>query len=232
MFKSKMSKLSLGLAAAAVALTVSGTASAYDTKVLKGAPKVDGVGMHITDAAIKPWDISYFYDGTNLPDGKGTVAEGNKIYTKDCAMCHGDFGEGAHGYPKMMGDPMDQFEASAKAELDAVGNRGINNAWGDAPTLMDMIHRHMPFYAPGTLTIDQAYATTCYVLYLAEIVNDDQFVCDKTSLPKIKMPAKPYYVTDTRPDTHNTRCMKDCYKGQPEVAYKAVVGNVSVGKVK
>ncbi len=234
MSKSKMSNWSLGLAATAVALTLSANAFAFDAAALKSAPKVQGVGMNITNAAIKPWDISYFYDGTNLPDGKGTVSAGEKIYQEQCAMCHGDFGEGAHGYPKMVGDPVDQFEASAKAGVDAVSNRGLNNNWGNAPTLMDMIHRHMPFYAPGTLTADEAYSVTCYVMNLASIpgVGDD-FVCDKTSLPKIKMPAEPLYVTNSGPDTDNQRCMKDCYKGTPFVVEKAAtIGNVSVGKVK
>ncbi|OYY54370.1 MAG: hypothetical protein B7Y53_06285, partial [Halothiobacillus sp. 28-55-5] len=135
-----MSNWGLGLAAAAVALTLSNSAFAFDTSADKSAPKVSGIGMNITDAAIKPWNISYFYDGTNLPDGSGTVSAGEKIYSAQCAMCHGDFGEGAHGYPKMVGDPVDQFEASAKAGVDAVSNRGLNNNWGNAPTLMDMIH--------------------------------------------------------------------------------------------
>jgi cytochrome c5 len=231
MSKLKMSKLNLGLAAVAVALTLSGNAFAFDTAADKTAPKISGVGMKITQAALKPWDISYFYDGTNLPDGKGTVSAGEKIYNKDCAMCHGDFGEGAHGYPKMVGDPVDQFEASAKAGVDAVGNRGINNTWGNAPTLMDEIHRHMPFYAPGTLTVDESYSATCYVLNLANIV-DDNFVCDKESLPKIVMPGEKLYTTNLGSDTHNIRCMKDCYKGTPAVVQKAAsIGDVSVGKV-
>lgn len=234
MSKSKTFNWSLGLTTAAVALTLSANAFAFDTSALKGAPKVHGVGMNITKAAIKPWDISYFYDGTNLPDGKGTVSAGEKIYNQDCAMCHGDFGEGAHGYPKMAGDPIKQFEAEAKAGANAVSPRGLNNTWGNAPTLMDMIHRHMPFYAPGTLSIDESYSVTCYVMNLASIPGvDENFVCDKTSLPKIKMPGEPYYVTNSGPDTNNQRCMKDCYKGTPFVVQKAAtIGNVSVGNVK
>lgn len=234
MSKSKMSNWSLGLTTAAVALTLSVNAFAFDASALKDAPKVHGVGMNITEAALKPWDISYFYDGTNLPDGKGTVSAGEKIYNEQCAMCHGDFGEGAHGYPKMVGDPIDQFEASARAGVDAVSNRGINNTWGNAPTLMDEIHRHMPFYAPGTLTVDESYSVTCYVMNMASIPGvDSDFVCDKTSLPKIKMPGEPFYVTNSGPDTANQRCMKDCYKGTPFVVEKAAsIGNVSVGKVK
>jgi cytochrome c len=90
----------------------------------------------------------------------------------------------------------------------------------------------MPFFAPQSLSVDQAYATTCYVLYLAEVITDDKMVCDAEALKKIKMPAVDNYYTDPRPDVKNTRCMNNCTKDAPMVKGKAVIGDISVGNVK
>ncbi|MCL7750396.1 cytochrome c [Guyparkeria hydrothermalis] len=218
MSKLKTSKFGLGLAAGAMALGLSTAGIAAEH-----ASGFNGIGKNITDKAIEPWDISVFYDGENLPKGSGTVEAGQEPYDTQCAMCHGAFGEGAEGYPKMAGDPMPQFITSLKQGLDGVGNRGVNNAWGHAPTLFDMIKRHMPFYAPGTMGVDESYAVTCYVLNLANIV-DYEFTCSNETLADVKMPAADYYVTDTRPDTDNQRCMSDCYDYEPKVVGAAVTG--------
>ncbi|MFP4252281.1 MAG: c-type cytochrome [Guyparkeria sp.] len=218
MSKLKTSKFGLGLAAGAMALGLS-TAGIAD----EHASGFNGIGKNITEKAIEPWDISVFYDGENLPKGEGSVADGEQPYQAQCAMCHGDFGEGAEGYPKMAGDPMPQFVESLKQGLDGVGNRGVNNAWGHAPTLFDMIKRHMPFYAPGTMGVDESYAVTCYVLNLGGIVDMD-FTCSDENLADVEMPSVDYFVTDTRPDTDNQRCMEDCTDEEPEVVYSAVEG--------
>ena len=218
MSKLKTSKFGLGLAAGAMALGLSTAGIAAEH-----ASGFNGIGKNITDKAIEPWDISVFYDGTNLPEGSGSVQAGQDPYDAQCAMCHGAFGEGAEGYPKMMGDPMPQFIKSLKQGLDGVGNRAVNNAWGHAPTLFDMIKRHMPFYAPGTMGVDESYAVTCYVLNLGMIVDSD-FVCSDETLADVEMPAAKYYVTDTRPDTANERCMSDCYDAEPKVVGAVVTG--------
>ena len=218
MSKLKTSKFGLGLAAGAMALGLStaGIAASH-------SDGFNGIGKNITEEAVKPWDISVFFDGENLPKGSGSVAEGEEPYIAQCAMCHGDFGEGAEGYPKMAGDPMPQFVESLKQGLDGVGNRGVNNAWGHAPTLFDMIKRHMPFYAPGTMGVDESYAVTCYVLNLAGVVDFD-FTCSDETLAGVEMPSVDYFVTDTRPDTNNERCMSDCYDYDPKVVGAAVTG--------
>ncbi|MFA7521902.1 MAG: c-type cytochrome [Halothiobacillaceae bacterium] len=218
MSKLKISKFSLGLAAGAMALGLSTAGMAASA-----ASGFNGIGANITEEAIQPWDISVFYDGTNLPEGSGSVEAGEQPYQAQCAMCHGDFGEGAEGYPKMVGDPMPQFVTSLKQGLDGVGNRGVNNLWGHAPTLFDMIKRHMPFYAPGTMGVDESYAVTCYVLNLADVVDWD-FTCSNETLADVKMPSVDYFVTETRPDTDNTRCMSDCYDFEPKVVGHAVTG--------
>ena len=218
MSKLKTSKFGLGLAAGVMALGLStaGIAGGH-------ADGFNGIGAKITEKAVEPWDISVFYDGTNLPEGSGTVEAGQNPYDAKCAMCHGAFGEGAEGYPKMAGDPMPAFIKSLKQGLDGVGNRGVNNAWGHAPTLFDMIKRHMPFYAPGTMSVDESYAVTCYVLNLGGIVPMD-FTCSDETLADVDMPARDYYVTDTRPDVANERCMSDCYDYEPKVVGAVVTG--------
>ncbi|MDD3608487.1 MAG: c-type cytochrome [Halothiobacillaceae bacterium] len=213
------------LSAVAGTLLLAGTAAV-------AAPKVQGIGNAISDADIKPWDISVFFDGENLPAGQGSVKEGEPIYQAKCAMCHGEFGEGARGYPKMLGGTMEEFHHAAQHGEDNVGIRGVNNMWGHAPTLYDYIRRAMPFFAPQSLNDNESYATTCYVLYLAEVIDDEKTVCNADVLKKIKMPAQDNYVTDNRPDTNSKRCMKDCYQGEPVVKGMAVIGDVAVGAVK
>ena len=197
MFKSTISKSVLATALLAISSMSFAGDAAYN-----------GIGKTISDQAIAPWSISVHFDGDGLPAGKGSVAQGETVYQAKCAMCHGEFGEGAK-------------------DEDTVGARGINSLWGHAPTLYDYIRRAMPFFAPQSLSNDEAYATTCYVLYIAEIIKDDKTVCDAATLKATKMPSQDNYYTDTRPDIKNARCMNDCMKEVPVVKEMAVVG---VGK--
>ncbi len=175
---------------------------------------ITNVGRPVTDHQLQLWNISVFFDGENLPPGSGNLEEGEEIYQAQCAMCHGDFGEGLKGYPKMLGAGMDEFRQLAKEDGNNVAVRGVNNLWGHAPTLFDMIRRAMPFFAPQSLTAEQTYSVTGYVLYLAEII-DDVEVIDAAFLKSVKMPSVDNFYTDPRPDIKNTRCMKDCYAEDP-----------------
>lgn len=220
MFKSKTFNLS-AIGAAALALSA-GSASAAD---------IENVGTPVSEGAIAEWDISVYFDGENLPEGSGTLLEGEEIYLAQCAMCHGEFGEGAKGYPKMLGASKEEFINAAKSGEDTVSIRGINNFWGHAPTLYDYIRRAMPFFAPASLSDDQSYAVTGYVLYLAEVVGWTDEPIDAEFIKNVEMPMAEQYYTDPRPDVHNERCMSDCYEGEPEIKGKAVIGDVSVGEV-
>lgn len=189
------------------------------------------VGSSVTSAQLVSWDISVFYDGENLPPGTGTLTSGEEIYQTQCAMCHGDFGEGVRGYPKMLGAPMDEFIATAQEGEDNISIRGINNLWAHAPTLYDFIRRAMPFFAPQSLTNEQAYAVTGYVLLLAEIIEDDVEDIDAEYLKSITMPSVNNFYTDTRPDIKNVRCMENCYDFAPEIKGNAIQGDISIGSV-
>ncbi len=189
------------------------------------------VGNTVTDQQLSSWDISVYYDGENLPSGSGTLEAGEEIYQAQCAMCHGEFGEGAKGYPKMLGADMEEFIQTAKDGEDNVSIRGINNLWAHAPTLYDFIRRAMPFFAPQSLTNEQAYAVTGYVLQLAEVIDGDTENIDAEYLKSITMPSADNFYTDTRPDIKNVRCMENCYDFTPEIKGNAIQGDISLGSV-
>ena len=169
------------------------------TPVLAADP-TPSVGRVASEAEIASWDIDARPDGKGLPEGKGSVSEGDDTFQANCAMCHGTFGEGA-GYPRLAG------------EGKLTGDRPeqtIGTFWPYAVTLFDYINRAMPYPAPHSLSADQVYGITAYLLNLNGLVPDD-FVSDKNSLPKVKMPnEKGFTWKDPRPDTHDPVCMLNC----------------------
>lgn len=161
-----------------------------------------GIGSSPTKEQIAGWTIAVPPDGANLPPGKGTVSQGEKIYSTNCAMCHGGFGEGAHGYPALVG--------GVGSLASAAPEKTVGSYWPYATTLWDYINRAMPFYAPHTLKPDEVYALTAFLLNMNDIVKGD-FVADAGTVPKVKMPNRDSFNwKDPRPVTHNTACMKDC----------------------
>jgi mono/diheme cytochrome c family protein len=162
-----------------------------------------GYGKMATPQEIAGWDIDVRGDdGAGLPDGKGTVDHGAEVYVQQCAACHGTFGEGEGRYPKLIGG-----EGTLTAERP---EPTVGSYWPFAPTLWDYINRAMPLSAPHTLSADDVYAITAYVLNFNNIVPSD-FVADRNSLPKVKMPNRDSFTwQDPRPDTAAKPCMKDC----------------------
>jgi cytochrome c len=181
-----------------------------------------GIGTDTSAKETVTWDISVFYDGENLPAGVGTLEDGEELYNARCAMCHGDFGEGANKYPKLLGAEVEDLVDAAVDGENNVMMRGVNNYWGHAPTLFDTIRRAMPYFAPQSLTDDQTYSLTGYVLVLAEIMDEDIEEINAETLKSIKMPGEKLFVTDNRPDTYNTRCMTDCISGDVEYTYNVM----------
>ncbi len=171
------------------------------------APLLYGFGKPATTQEIAGWDIDVRPDGTGLPKGSGSVAQGQAIYDEKCASCHGTFGE-SNSYLQIAGGVgtlgTDQPVRTTGSKLNY------------ATTLWDYINRAMPFNAPQTLLPDEVYALTAYVLNLNDIVPADA-VLDADSLPRVKMPNRDGLTTnhgfmrrDGKPDTHNVACMKDC----------------------
>lgn len=160
-------------------------------------------GVPATQQQIAGWDIdARGDDGEGLPPGKGDVARGTEVFAEQCAACHGTFGEGEGRYPKLVGG---NGTLTAERPEPTVGSY-----WPFAVTLWDYINRAMPMPTPHTLSADDVYALTAYVLNLNNIVPDD-FVADKTSLPKVKMPNHDNFSwQDPRPDTAAKPCMTKC----------------------
>lgn len=162
-----------------------------------------GYGATPTPEQIAGWDIDVRgVDGAGLPPGKGSVDEGAEVYSQQCAACHGTFGEGVDRYPKLAGG-----EGTLTAERPELT---VGSYWPFASTLFDYINRAMPMPSPRTLTADEVYAISAYILNLNNLVPND-FVADKDSLPKVKMPHHDKFLwDDPRPDTQAKPCMSNC----------------------
>ena len=170
---------------------------------LAAEPGYYGYGEKATPEQISGWDIdARGEDGAGLPQGSGTVQRGTAVYAEQCAACHGTFGEGEGRFPKLVG--------GAGTLRDDRPELTVGSYWPFAPTLWDYINRAMPMPAPHTLSADDVYALTAYILNLNDIV-PSEFVADRESLPKVKMPNRDNFLwTDPRPDTMAKPCMNGC----------------------
>jgi cytochrome c len=159
-----------------------------------------GIGRTATPAEVAGWNIDIDRDGANLPPGRGTVAHGKEIFDTQCAACHGAKGEGGIG-DKLTGG---QGTLAGKAPVKTVGSY-----WPYATTLFDYIRRAMPLNAPQSLSNDDVYAVSAYVLHLNGLLPADA-TFDAKALMAVKMPNRDKFLNDPRPDVKDARCMKDC----------------------
>jgi S-disulfanyl-L-cysteine oxidoreductase SoxD len=137
-------------------------------------------GQPISPADLAPWDISIAPDGVGLPAGSGTPAQGAQVYADHgCAACHGDKGGGGPGGPLVGGGPLNAPDQEAQ--------KLIGNYWPYATTVFDFIRRAMPWQQPKTLSDNEVYALTAYILALNKIVGEEDLINAET-LPKVKMP--------------------------------------------
>jgi cytochrome c len=162
-----------------------------------------GYGEVAAPEEIAGWNIDVRGDdGAGLPPGSGSVNKGAEVYAEQCAACHGTFGEGEGRFPKLAG--------GAGSLKDDRPELTVGSYWPFAPTLWDYINRAMPMPVPHTLSADDVYALTAYILNLNDIV-PGEFVADRDSLPKVRMPNRDNFVwTDPRPDTIAKPCMSAC----------------------
>jgi len=151
------------------------------------APERFEFGREASAERIAAWDIDVRPDGSGLPPGSGTVAEGREIYMVHCVACHGPTGtEG----------PNDRLVGTEPWDLQPVG-RAIGNYWPHATTLYDYIRKAMPQLTPGILDEDEVYAVIAYLLYLNELVPEDA-VMNAETLPAVEMPYRDRFVVDDR----------------------------------
>jgi len=174
---------------------------AYRSKLDPARAGYYGFGETATPEMIAGWDIDVRPDGLGLPEGSGSVEEGEPLYEEKCAACHGFFGEGEGRWPKLAGGYGTLTEARPE--------KTIGSYWPYASTIWDYVHRAMPFFEPQSLTNDEVYAIVAYLLYLNDIVGDD-FVLTRDNLASIEMPHRDGFYVDPRPDVRNVACMKDC----------------------
>lgn len=180
------------IAATALCLAVPASAGAEEQRF--------GFGEPADPEQIAGWDIDARAPGSGLPDGSGGVAEGRELYGRQCVSCHGEDGEG----------PMDRLTGGVGTLDTDKPVKTVGSYWPFAVTLFDYIHRAMPFDNPQSLTPNEVYAATAYVLYLNDLVPEDA-VMDADTLPAVKMRNKGgFYGPDPRPDVHNWACMSDC----------------------
>lgn len=149
------------------------------------------IGREATPEEVRARDISVRPDGVGLPSGHGTPEEGGRVYAAKCLSCHGDRGEGTAHYPALVGG---QGSLTSSKPLRTVGSY-----WPYATTVWDHIHRTMPYTEPGTLTPNETYSVTAYILFLNGIISAHEELNEK-ALPKVEMPNRDGFVPDPRPD--------------------------------
>jgi mono/diheme cytochrome c family protein len=146
-----------------------------------------GLGKPLSEADIKQWDIAVLPDGSNLPPGSGTPAKGATIYAEKCSACHGDAGKGgvAPFYPALIG---------GKPLTDGIDTmKTIANYYAYPTTIFDYTRRAMPYNMPRSLTDDEVYALTAYILALNNFIGQND-VMDANTLPKVKMPNRDNFI--------------------------------------
>jgi len=149
--------------------------------VLAAGPNL---GKPVTDADIAAWDISVLPDGTGLPPGSGTPKQGERIFAQKCVACHGEGGKGGISGALVGGRPVSEGIDSVKT---------IANFWGYATPVFDFIRRAMPYQQPRSLTDDEAYALTAYLLALNKIIGEND-VMNAQTLPKVRMPNRDNFI--------------------------------------
>ena len=201
----------LALAGAVVALP----ALAFD---------LSDIGREATPEEIAGWDIDVHVDGTGLPVGRGTVSDGEELFVNYCAVCHGDFGEGAGRWPQLAGGD------GTLASHDPV--KTVGSYWPHASTLVDYINRSMPFGFGQSLTPDELYAISAYVLYLNDVIVDEDFELSNENFAEIRLPNEDGFFDDDRETAErhfwkDAPCMTDCGDGAAEISARAVVLDVT-----
>jgi mono/diheme cytochrome c family protein len=143
------------------------------------------LGRALTPEEIRKTDITVWPDGRGLPAGSGSVSAGAAVYAKNCEACHG---------AKGAGKPQDQLTGGVGTLASPKPVKTAVSYWPAATTLFDYVRRAMPIGSPQSLTNDEVYAVTAYILSIDGIVPPDA-VLDVKSLPRVKMPNKDGFIS-------------------------------------
>ena len=143
-----------------------------------------GLGKPISEADVAAWDISILPDGTGLPAGSGTPQQGATVFAAKCAVCHGENGKGGSAAALVGGEPLTSGIETAKT---------VANFWPYATTIFDFTRRAMPWPRPRTLTNDEVYALTAFILAQNRIIGAGD-VMNAQTLPKVRMPNRDGFI--------------------------------------
>lgn len=181
-----------------------------------------GLGRPALPEEVAAWDIDVRPDGLGLPEGSGDVFTGEELYINNCAMCHGDFGEAVGRWPVLAGGQGTLSEDRP--------NKTVGSYWPYLSTVWDYVHRAMPFGNARTLSNDEVYAITAYILYLNDIVDDD-FTLSKENFTEVAMPNAGGFFMDDRDEMEVPAftvepCMENC-KETVEITARAAVVDVT-----
>ena len=181
-----------------------------------------GLGREALPEEVAAWDIAVLPDGTGLRPGSGDVLTGEEVFVEKCGACHGEFAEGIDQWPALAG--------GMGSLTDARPLKTVGSYWPYLSTVWDYVHRSMPFGSAQTLTADETYAITAYILYSNGLVDDD-FVLTHENFTEIVLPNADGFVVDDRPQTEYPLfsaepCMTDC-RDVPQVTRRAADLNVT-----
>ncbi len=185
------------------------------------------LGRPATDAEIAAWDIDVRPDGLGLPEGAGDVFTGEEVFAERCAVCHGDFGEAVGRWPVLAGG---QDTLTDERPVKTIGSY-----WPYLSTVWDYVHRAMPFGDAQSLSDDEVYAITAYLLYLNDLVDED-FELSHENFADIRLPNEPSFYPDNRSELEyaiftGEPCMESC-KASVEVSMRAAVLDVTPEETK
>ena len=183
-----------------------------------------GLGRAALPEEIKAWDTDVRPDGAGLPVGKGTAKQGDEIFQAQCASCHGEFGQGVGRWPVLAGGA-----GTLKADRP---DKTVGSFWPDLSTVFDYIQRAMPYGNARSLSNDEIYALTAYILTMNDVIKDENFELSEKSFTSIKMPNAAAFYDDDRETAekqfwNNEPCMKDCRPPSPKVIGRAMSVDVT-----
>jgi len=181
-----------------------------------------GLGRMALPEEVTAWDTDVRPDGAGLPVGKGSVKEGEALYLERCASCHGEFGEAVGRWPVLVGGT-----GSMKSENP---EKTVGSFWPFASTTFDYIKRAMPYGNARSLSDDEVYAITAFLLNMNNIVKDD-FVLSKENFTAVKMPNVGAFYDDDRETVEKhfwkkDPCMTNC-KADSKITKRAAVIDVT-----
>ena len=186
------------------------------------AEKLD-LGRPALPEEIAAWNLDISPNGDGLPVGSGSVEDGEMIFSENCAVCHGEFAEGVGNWPKLAGG---EDTLADKDPLKTVGSY-----WPYLSTVYDYVRRSMPFGNAQTMSDDDVYAITAYILYSNYLVEDD-FVLSNENFLDVEMPNAGGFIIDDRPETEYpifteaNACYDNC-KETVEITRRATVLDVT-----